>query len=310
MAANETTRILYRQIRAQVLDSSSTLSDALRAAIVLADALNYAPLMNWARLELEGYQTDDDLPHYRIFETHVRGNFAIGAMRIENAFVPNSNLPAEWHDELTHVYLRESTANLEATSLRAPEPEIHISISADFVKYHGYSFLPPAMCSSAWRSLSLSDIDSMLDRIRTGLLMFVMDVEKLDPSLGIENEGHFQTEKISHSFTTNILGGISNVAVGSTGVTQHSIVDVRPHDLDSLKRYLGQTGIDKSDLLDLEASLERDAAEANATGFGPHASKWMGRMLTRAADGTWDVGVGTAGNLLADALARFLGIGG
>lgn len=44
-------------------------------------------------------------------------------------------------------------------------------------------------------------------------------------------------------------------------------------------------------------------------GFGPKVSAWMGKMMQKAANGSWEVGVAAAGTLLSQALSKYYSIG-
>jgi hypothetical protein len=41
--------------------------------------------------------------------------------------------------------------------------------------------------------------------------------------------------------------------------------------------------------------------------FGPRVAAWMGQMMRKAADGSWSVAAGAAGNVLSDLLMKYYG---
>src|SRR4051794_40652211 len=80
---------LIRQLRDEAIDSSKSLSDVLRKAIVLASLLDNAELRGWAKSELEGYGPGTDVPSYRRVPAHLYGQF-VGSFgrQVNNYRVP------------------------------------------------------------------------------------------------------------------------------------------------------------------------------------------------------------------------------
>jgi hypothetical protein len=61
-----------------------------------------------------------------------------------------------------------------------------------------------------------------------------------------------------------------------------------------------------SDICELREALDAEP-KSNGGGFGPEVSAWIGKMMIKAADGSWQITTGAAGNLLSAALAKFYG---
>src|SRR3546814_17103771 len=79
-------------------------------------------------------------------------------------------------------------------------------------------------------------------------------------------------------------------------------------DFDSLSTFLRAEGIQSSDLAELQDAVASDPAPTSAQSFGPRVSNWVGQMLVKAADGSWEISLATAGALLAYALAKYYGL--
>jgi AbiTii-like protein len=60
------------------------LSSTLRKARVLASQLNSDELANWASRELDGYQSVDELPDYRVIRTGCVGDWTNGFFTVNN----------------------------------------------------------------------------------------------------------------------------------------------------------------------------------------------------------------------------------
>ena len=64
--------------------------------------------------------------------------------------------------------------------------------------------------------------------------------------------------------------------------------------------------MESGDLAELETALATDGKPEK--GLGKTVSKWLGKMVGKAAEGTWDIGAETATSLLSDAIKSYLGI--
>jgi hypothetical protein len=42
--------------------------------------------------------------------------------------------------------------------------------------------------------------------------------------------------------------------------------------------------------------------------FGPNVAAWMGKMVGKAAEGSWEIATSAAGSVLGKALARYYGM--
>jgi len=105
---------LLRDIQNSAIDSSSSLSNLLRKCKVLAARLQNEELKKWVDSELDGYQTRDEVPKYRIIECVAKGNLGgpFGA-EMKNITIPSFCLPEKFRDWTKCVYFSESISSLE-----------------------------------------------------------------------------------------------------------------------------------------------------------------------------------------------------
>ena len=79
-------------------------------------------------------------------------------------------------------------------------------------------------------------------------------------------------------------------------------------DFSSLERVLRENGLAEVDVAELRIAVEAEPEMAPNKGFGPKVSSWIAKMMKKAAEGSWGAGVGAAGTLLAQALAKYYGL--
>ena len=72
--------------------------------------------------------------------------------------------------------------------------------------------------------------------------------------------------------------------------------------------YLQQQGVSKEDVSDLEQAIREDPEPKSPQKFGSKVGAWIGKMVSKAASGGWEVTVATAGTLLAAAISKFYGL--
>jgi hypothetical protein len=59
-------------------------------------------------------------------------------------------------------------------------------------------------------------------------------------------------------------------------------------------------------LFDLDKSIKSDGERKNKQ-FGDKVKKWLGKMLVKATEGTWNITIQTAATLLTAALQNYYG---
>lgn len=83
---------------------------------------------------------------------------------------------------------------------------------------------------------------------------------------------------------------------------------VTPGKFASLASYLRAQGVDETDISALEDAVRNDPEPKGTEKFGSGVSGWIGRMVGKAAEGSWGVAIGTAANMLGKALTKFYGL--
>lgn len=64
---------LISELQKETLDSSVSVLDILRKALVVSKKLNVEEMKNWIILELNGYKIDDEIPTYRKINGNLKG---------------------------------------------------------------------------------------------------------------------------------------------------------------------------------------------------------------------------------------------
>jgi hypothetical protein len=288
------------ELQEKCTDSSHDIIDLLRKAKLVAVKLGLAEFTKWIDSELNGYDSIDDVPEYRRVRAQLK---AFNPYRGLISFM----LPADIEDLICDIPYNGPLSSA-VSCLSAPEG----------------SSPPTIPLTTTQRNQLMSVMDYPLEPVRTvsvGYFYKMIDAVRskiLDWSLRLEQEGiigdglTFSTEekrKAAQSMTyniTNFQGVLGNIS--DSILDQHLSLKIAAQDIGALKSELLQAGLTTEDVCDLESAIQADGNAPAGSQFGQNVSKWMGRMMTKASDGSWAIGMGAGGNLLATALKKYFGI--
>ena len=79
-------------------------------------------------------------------------------------------------------------------------------------------------------------------------------------------------------------------------------------DFSSLEKVLQQNAVSPDDIQELHSALASDEHSGFNKKIGPEVSSWMAKMLQKAGDGTWGIGIAAGGNLLGQVIAKYFGL--
>jgi len=306
---------LLRDIQDASIDANVDITVVLRKCKVLAVRLGNEDFKKWIDSELNGYDEDDPLPDYRVFEVNSKGHFAGPAgSGLRNADIPLSCLPEKSQENFRYhrgtqpisayvSILNDSEA--KGGSARIPWPP-------ELVAHVGQDIYQDMNCIGAWQVLHRNMIASLIDSVRNRILNFVLEIESENPDAGDapQKSNPISQEKVSQMFNTYISGNVQNVATGSSYVTQSGEFIVLQNDIESLFSYLRSFNVDESDLQSLGNAIELDAIESQVEkSIGPRVTSWLSEMMTMAAKGIWKVSSAVAASVLTKAINSYYGLG-
>lgn len=278
------------------------IGDLLRKTLMVATKLGLTEFRQWALAELNGYKGDfrKNLPDYRI----VRGELKV--YNPMHGLIP-FQVPHQLHEVVTKIDVTESLHSLLQLlsnersghiiyNFGPAEEEILMSLQDDFVQ------LRPT------RTVGKNQIMNILGAVRTTILDWSLTLE----ADGILGEDLLFSEKEKQAAMHNIniqnfQGVLGNIDGGSS-VTQTNSQQITAADFSALARYLTESGVSKVDLEDLHAAVRDDPKPSSVAEFGPKVSLWIGKMMGKAAAGSWQISIATAGGFLANALGKFYGL--
>jgi AbiTii len=299
---------LLETIQQSAVDANADVSTVLRQCRLLAARLDSRPLEEWVVWESDGYPSTAEVPPYRVWPIEVRGTFSGPFQSMaKNYLVPPALLPENARDGYERWECRMSVAALEATladangTLYVPTGNLSLVLGENVLA--GYNCI---QARGVFSSLRLVEV---LNAVRNRVLEFVLAVWKEAPAAGeidVPAASRLGGERVTQIFNTVVRGGSVNL-VGAVNASTVAF-NVTPGDWGSLELVLGDSGLTEDDLSELQAALEADPAPGDPHAFGPKVSAWIATVTGKAASGAWKIGLGAAGSLLAQSIAKYYGL--
>ena len=201
------------------------LSSLLRKCKILSARLNHHEFKVWVEKELNGYESDEELPSYRIMKVMSKGHFS-GAFGsgLRNANIPTYIVDKEYREYIEHAYLTLGIGGLESLISNSPDGIIRQVWTPELLSIWGEKFYEDMYCIEAWKVIPVATIENILNIVRNKILSFVLEIEAENPEAGDVkmNTNPIEQGKITQIFNTTIHGNVQNVATGSSDFTQNA----------------------------------------------------------------------------------------
>ena len=292
---------LIDEIRSDLVEESTNLSNTLRKAKILARSIGLPELTEWADSELNGYNDREKVPDYRRFVPTNFGTFSgpFGS-GVKNVALPTSPLPDTVRDFAENLFLMDGVAALQTQVSDGAQirwRQEMIMLARDAIN------MPGMVLVDAHQPIPAYVFSGVLDQVKNRLLDFVLGLEDNDVTPENLDNRTVEPEVARNVFNITIQGDRNIVASGEH-VSQQS-TQSRKNDIDSLIQHLSTLNIDGGDLDELRDAVSQETSVPSRNQYGPKLGAWLGGMMSKAATGAWNVGLETASKVLTDALNKY-----
>lgn len=305
---------LIHEIQKELLSDKADLASILLKLRFLAAKLGSHPLAAWVKHEAEGYPNNVDLPEYRELGMAYRGTFSgpFGS-GIQNAPIPSVLIESIAGKQWSGYSLRQSVAAIDqlVSADKDGNGGVHLDLSNLILVVQGKIY-PNYVCNEIKGFISTAELREVQHVVRNRILELALEIEKSVP--GIENIGigsdamntPSDSGKVSQIFYQTIHGSMTNVS--NTGSVGEINIGIQQADLASLRAYLVNQGISADDANSFSKILASEKPESQKEPFGEKAKTWIAKNLNKAVDGTWNVGIGVATDVLKSAALGYYGL--
>jgi len=301
---------LISQIIDILSDEKPNLENALIKTKVLLHRLGEKESVEWINRELNGYSDEDEVPEYRVINSQVKVTATDGYTRRWNDMpAVMSHLTDKEIQYFTRNELRQSISGIEHLA-HGEGCSLSRSIAPEFWPKLSKGLSAGIHVEYAHCEIVKSQILQITTIIRSRLLDFVLELEEKLPKDASPEEIKSISEEIGTKNLLNntMFGDNTTIILGDNNIQAVNNI-VKNNDIDSLVKFLTQSGVSKEDTADLVKAIEDDGDKIDYEDKKPgsNVTNWIKKMLSKAVDSTWKIQIGAAGSLLATAIAKYYG---
>ena len=209
-------------------------------------------------------------------------------------------------DCLDSTRLCSATVVLEQT-IASGDPELYSPFIPEVAGLLSKELQLPngATLLNAYQVIPSQQFSGVLDSVKTKLLAFVLELERSNVTPEAVSNGDVEPGLVRAAVSINIYGNNNVVASGQD--IHQELKGIQKGDLDSLVGYLRFHNVCDEDLRELKDVVSVEPGPTNG-GFGPKVSAFIGKLVEKAAGGTWKIGLEKASAVLGESFKTFYGI--
>ena len=291
------------------VDGKQPLPDILRKCLLLGHELKNQRLKKWANQELNGYDSAEDLPDYRLVQAGAKGHFMgpFGA-QLNHYPLPSAILEDIHKDFARKIPLTQGVSAYEGTIHSSESTTLMFPWPTDMVLYYQRKFIRDFALVSAWQDVSKSSIVELLDAVRNRTLKMALEIKD---ELGTSyTDLHKIQSKEAATNIQNIIfqntGGSTNVAFDGSSIDASTntgnIINVG--DRQRLDEILGKAGLSHTDVQSLTESIKADGEKRPGSKVGA----WVKDNAPKVVMGGVKIGAKIGAELLSAWLKQYYGL--
>ncbi|MES2207270.1 MAG: hypothetical protein V4525_10835 [Pseudomonadota bacterium] len=307
---------LLQDIQEAIIKDDAKLGTIFLKLRLLAARLGSTDLEEWVKHESEGYPENIFLPEYRKIPVSYTGSFSgpLGS-GIRNAPIPPYLIEKFAGKDWTRFEIRQSIAAIddliESTSSKN-KGSLEIEAANLILLLQGKVYENYA-CNDVHGVISKSSLSELQHIVKSRVLELTIKLEKSIPAA---HEVAFGTSKKIDIVTSEKVTQISNqvvygnvMSINNSGNGSSVNISIQQGDQKSLEKYLKNAGLSEEDAIDLSTIVASETPESDIEPLGSKAKAWLVNNLKKATNGSWQVGVSVATEVIKNAVLKYYGIG-
>lgn len=304
--------MILDDIIALATDNTASLAVVLRKCLVLAHVLKSDRLKSWAQSELNGYDTDAELPDYRKSAAGAKGNFmgSFGSA-LNNFVIPPQILDESDRRYAQYVLLNQAVAAYEdLLGLSAVKGTLTLHWPNAMIGYY-MNRLPmrgDLQLVDAWQEIPRSAFTQLLDTVRNRALSLALELKDGggDDDTALKQLSQTSTEKVEQTVVQQIFHGTVYLASGNASMQVQNNT-LTPGDWNQLAKTLSNAGIAPTAVNELSKEI---AADETPTGspLGTRVLDWIKKQAPNVVSGGVKIGTSVGQSLLTEYLKQHYGI--
>lgn len=321
--SNPNISFIINDVINDLLDAEKSLVNPLMRLNYFGRLTKNDELIQFTNNEINGYKDQGSIvPEYR----KTIGSLIVDVQAYLNRHtmeIPVSMLDSPFDEAFRYIDIREGIATVEKMAREMlesngnknefyrpiPMEMLHIIQPALRKLYKSNTRLDAVGAKIIGNGNIIIDIPSF---IRTKLLEFVMQIaEKFGFEIEIKDYNKKQesnNQTIIQFMSTNITNtGDGNVINTGDKAKIDAKININKGNKEELSEFLQKNGLSEQDTAELVAIIDTEVPYSENKIFGAKVNGWIGKMVGKALDGSWNVGIGAAGSLLGEAIGKYYG---
>lgn len=301
-----------REIQASLISDEPNLGSVLLKLRLLAARLGSDILGDWVKHEMSGYPKDVELPDYRVVGVSFKGTFS-GPFNsgINNAPIPTALVEKLAGEHWTNHRVREGIAAIDDLVRSAQESgSLGLDCSNLILLLQGKIYENYA-CNDVRGTISRSSLVQIQNEVKSRALELTIELEKAVPAaaeiiLGPQSSDNFDNKQVSKIINQTIYGNYTEISNSGDGANIEVIaIQGNP---EAFEKVLKDSGISQDSAKELSEIVKSESPESKDEPLGTKAKKWLLDNLKKAEDGTWQVGVSVATDVIKSAVKGYYGL--
>lgn len=160
------------------------------------------------------------------------------------------------------------------------------------------------------KSISVNAVVEILAFVRNNMLDFMLKIDSEFGNITEIEELKTKKEQITSIMNHTIINTSGDGNVVNTGEKAKisAAINIKKGNKEELTKHLEDIGLSKEDTSELVEILDVEQPDFEKKTFSQKVNGWTQKMLGKALDGSWNIGIGAAGTLLAEAIKSYYGM--
>lgn len=305
---------LINDIINELIDSDKSITSPLLKTKVLASRLQNEPLLNWVSNELKGYDNLESIPDYRKYQANITGTYINGSMQYNDQPVPTIGLDKGLEEAIHAMNFTQSISTLETLKVENKSGVLEQVFPAELTGLIQQNWRkmrnPYLQLVNCKKSISINAVTEILSFVRNNLLDFMLKIDSEFGNITEIEELKTKQEQITTIMTQTIINtsGDGNVVNTGNKAKITATITINKGDKEQLVKHLQEIGLSEEETSELTEIIDKEEPNYINKTFGEKVNGWTQKMLGKALNGTWEIGVGAAGSLLAEAIKMYYGM--
>lgn len=305
---------LINDIINELIDTDKSISSPLLKTKVLASRLQNEILLNWVSNELKGYDKTSDLPDYRKYNGNITGTYINRQMQYNDQPVPTVGLKREFEEMLRSMDFYQSISSLETLKGENKSGMLEQTFPAEITGLIQQNWRkmnnPYLQLVNCKKSIPVNAVVEILAFVRNNLLDFMLKIDSEFGNITEIEELKTKKEEIATIMNQTIINNSGDGNVVNTGEKAKiaATINIAKGSKEELVKHLHDIGLSHADTTELIEIIDTEEPNFEIKTFGQKVNSWTQKMLGKALDGSWNIGIGAAGSLIAEAIKTYYGM--